>query len=104
MGRCPTKITNNERRVVRAIMAHWSAFGYAPTVRELVASMWYSSTNTISCFLAQLARKRLITYQPKLSRTICATPYGRAHAVDKRTGFQYAAAAWLQRKEKNNGK
>ncbi len=58
------------QRLYRAIVAHISDKGYAPTIRELIAMTDYTSTSMVSYGLSVLRAAGWIDYVDGESRTI----------------------------------
>lgn len=66
--------TARQLEVLRAIWSYFVERGHPPTVRELGARLGIRSTNGVMDHLYAIARKGLVDWSPKLSRTLRLTP------------------------------
>jgi len=56
--------TENQLRVLVAIAEHYAEHGCGPTTRELMAALGFASTNSVTCHLRPLAKRKLIEWRP----------------------------------------
>lgn len=70
--------TERQRDVLDAIHRLTTAWGHAPTVRELGMALGITSTNGVADHFRRLARIGLVRWQPGRARTVLITPAGRA--------------------------
>lgn len=63
-------LTERERKAVEFLARHEIEPGYPATVRELAASLGYSSPNAAQDVLARLHRKGYVTREPGKARTV----------------------------------
>jgi repressor LexA len=65
--------TDRQTEVLEAIREHWTEWGFAPSVRDLMDMLNIRSPNGITCHLKALQAKGLVTWQPGLARTLRCT-------------------------------
>ncbi|MCY4393112.1 MAG: hypothetical protein OXE43_13850 [Chloroflexi bacterium] len=71
---------NHVRALVEAIAHHQSAYGYPPTMRELMKLVGFSSTSVATYWLDVCESLGLIVRAPRLARAVKLTAAGRALA------------------------
>ena len=64
------KMTDREQSVIEGIIRYQDEHGYAPTIRELGASVGLSSPSSVFLHLKALERKGYITRMPAVPRMI----------------------------------
>jgi repressor LexA len=69
------------RRALKAIEAHWSEEGIAPTCRELADRLGLASQTAILEMLSRLERRGLIRRLPNKPRTLRLTEAGVAEGA-----------------------
>lgn len=85
------KLTKGQKRVLIFIARYTRQHGYSPTFREIATHISATSSNSVHCFLVQLAAKGAILRGPKKSsRTITLTE--AAHAYLESIDFGYLLA------------
>ena len=74
-------VTDDELRgVLRWIEDFWQRKGFAPTVREVVAGLGFSSTSTMAARIKALVKRGWLKGEAERSRTLKPTAIGRAEA------------------------
>ncbi len=64
------RMTDREQSVIEEIIRYQGEHGFAPTVRELGASVGLASPSSVFAHLKSLERKGYITRMPAFPRTI----------------------------------
>lgn len=64
--------TDRQIEVLDTICAFWTVNGYGPSMRELADALGIRSLNGVADHLALLRRRRLVTWEPRKSRTLRA--------------------------------
>lgn len=63
-------LTDRQRAVYAAIVAHYAATGAPPTLRDLMTALRYTSTNAVTVHLRPLAKKGVIVLSKGQARGI----------------------------------
>ncbi len=81
--RKPKRLSPTRLKLLTTLHHHLEESGYAPTIRELAASLDYASHSSVYAHLDVLREGGFLDYQPGRARTWRVTPKGK-HAVEER--------------------
>lgn len=66
----PDHITDRQREILRWIAAYIAERGFAPTRREIMRGLGWSSPNAVMCHLNPLKARGWLTWEDGSARTI----------------------------------
>lgn len=69
-------MTETQERILAAIARHWRDWGYAPSFRDIQIAAALSSTSVVEYNVERLRTMGLLSFTPRLTRTIRLTPEG----------------------------
>jgi repressor LexA len=77
------RLTRQRYRLLELIKEAWEDKGYAPSMRELQASMGYGSASTVYVHLVSLRDDGFVTWVPEHPRTLRITGPGKGALIEQ---------------------
>lgn len=69
----PRSLTERQRQILDEIVTFHREKGYCPTFREIQAKFGFASVNAVVAHLRPLRSRGLVTWVPKVARTLRPT-------------------------------